>query len=302
MNPYVAVLIAYLSGSLPFAYLAGRFFGGVDLRRQGSGNLGATNVFRVLGLPAAFVVFLLDAAKGALPVLLLPAHGPNSEWWSIAYGVAAILGHVRPVFFLWRRGGKGVATASKAQSIDMSEKIDLISALRARFGYARERWSIYATGGLALAETHVTDIALALSAEQGRVLRWQPGWVLGAGTEFTISSDWKARVEYEYTRLNPTAVTFPGGTGIRSSAELNGLRAGLTRSVGFHRARREGAARSPPAPELAQWTIHGQATGIEQGYFRFRSPYEGANSLTGASQTKNTVSATVPIVTKSVKR
>src|ERR1700723_3618216 len=78
MNPYVAVLIASLSGSLPSAYLAGRFFGGVDLRRQGSGNLGATNVFRVLGLPAAFVVFLLDAAKGALPVLLLPAHGPNS--------------------------------------------------------------------------------------------------------------------------------------------------------------------------------------------------------------------------------
>jgi glycerol-3-phosphate acyltransferase PlsY len=112
MNPYVAVLIAYLSGSLPFAYLAGRAFGGVDLRRQGSGNLGATNVFRVLGLPAAFVVFLLDAAKGALPVLLLPAHGPNAEWWSIAYGVAAILGHVRPVFFLWRRGGKGVATAA----------------------------------------------------------------------------------------------------------------------------------------------------------------------------------------------
>lgn len=112
MNPYIAVLVAYLSGSLPFAYLAGRAFGGIDLRRQGSGNLGATNVFRALGLPAAFVVFLLDAAKGALPVLLLPAHGPNSEWWSIAYGVAAILGHVRPVFFLWRRGGKGVATAA----------------------------------------------------------------------------------------------------------------------------------------------------------------------------------------------
>ena len=112
MNPLIAVLIAYISGSLPFAYLAGRVLGGIDLRRQGSGNLGATNVFRALGLPAAFVVFLLDAAKGGLPVWLLPTHGPNSEWWQIAYGVAAILGHVRPVFFLWRRGGKGVATAA----------------------------------------------------------------------------------------------------------------------------------------------------------------------------------------------
>jgi high affinity Mn2+ porin len=71
------------------------------------------------------------------------------------------------------------------------------------------------------------------------------------------------------------------------------LRAGLTRSFRFHRAPRERDVRSPPAAELTQWTIHGQATGIEQGYFRFRSPYEGANSLTGASQTKNTVSATV---------
>jgi len=112
MSPGVAVIIAYLSGSLPFAYLVARAFGGIDLRAYGSGNLGATNVYRALGLPAAFAVFVLDAAKGALPVLLLPAHGPRGGWWSVAYGVAAILGHVRPVFFLWRRGGKGVATAA----------------------------------------------------------------------------------------------------------------------------------------------------------------------------------------------
>lgn len=111
MSPVIGVVVSYLSGSLPFAYLAGRAFG-IDLRRHGSGNLGATNVYRALGLPAAFAVFVLDAAKGALPVLLLPAHGRYGEWWSIAYGVAAILGHVRPVFFLWRRSGKGVATAA----------------------------------------------------------------------------------------------------------------------------------------------------------------------------------------------
>jgi glycerol-3-phosphate acyltransferase PlsY len=112
VNPFVGLLIAYVSGGLPFAYLAGRAFGGIDLRQHGSGNLGATNVYRALGLPAAIAVFLLDAAKGALPVLLLPARGPHAELWSIAFGVAAILGHVRPPFFLWRRGGKGVATAA----------------------------------------------------------------------------------------------------------------------------------------------------------------------------------------------
>ena len=112
MSPWVAILVAYVSGSIPFAYLIARFVGKIDLREYGSGNLGATNVYRAMGLPAAFAVFLLDAAKGALPVLLLPAHGARGGWWSVAYGVAAILGHVRPVFFLWRRGGKGVATAA----------------------------------------------------------------------------------------------------------------------------------------------------------------------------------------------
>jgi high affinity Mn2+ porin len=185
-----------------------------------------------------------------------------------------------------------VASPSRAQAIDLSEKIDLISALRARFGYARERWAIYGTGGLALAETHVTDDAVTSSAGQGRVLRWQPGWVLGAGTELAINSDWKAKLEYVYTRLNPAAVAFPGATGVRSSAELNELRVGLTRSFRFRRARTATEYHPTVAPEVAQWTIHGQATAVEQGYFRFRSPYEGANSLTGASQAKNTVSAT----------
>src|SRR5579864_7553474 len=95
MSPWIAILIAYVSGSLPFAYLMARFAGGIDLRAYGSGNLGATNVYRALGLPTAFAVFLLDAAKGALPVLLLPASGARGDWWSVAYGVAAIVGHVR---------------------------------------------------------------------------------------------------------------------------------------------------------------------------------------------------------------
>lgn len=108
MHPLLGVLIAYVAGSIPFAYIAGKLFRGIDLREHGSGNLGATNVFRVMGPALGSLVLALDMAKGALPVLLLPA--PN-EWWRIAFGVAAILGHVRPVFLLWKGGGKGVATA-----------------------------------------------------------------------------------------------------------------------------------------------------------------------------------------------
>lgn len=108
-----ALALAYLSGSLPFAYLAGAAKG-VNLRTQGSGNLGATNVVRVLGWKIGLAVFLADALKGALPVLLLPRHivGGDPALWAIACGIAAIAGHVRPVFLGFRKGGKGVATAS----------------------------------------------------------------------------------------------------------------------------------------------------------------------------------------------
>jgi glycerol-3-phosphate acyltransferase PlsY len=114
MEPIVAVVLSYLSGSIPFASIAGRV-SGVDLRKQGSGNLGATNVFRVLGWKIGLLVFLADALKGALPVLYLPPRIVSAREpivWAIVCGIAAILGHVRPVFLKLRRGGKGVATAA----------------------------------------------------------------------------------------------------------------------------------------------------------------------------------------------
>ena len=112
--PILAVASAYVVGSIPWAYLAGRVLKGVDLRNYGSGNLGTTNVARLLGVPAAVMVYALDASKGLIPVLLFPRlfQFDSGSLWTILCGLAAILGHVRPVFLLWRGGGKGVATAS----------------------------------------------------------------------------------------------------------------------------------------------------------------------------------------------
>ena len=119
MHPALGLLLAYVVGSIPAAYVAGRVVKGIDLREHGSGNLGATNVYRLLGAKVAATVLLFDAAKGALPVRLLPAllvpaaASPDERLaWAVAYGVAAIAGHVRPVFLLWKGGGKGVATAA----------------------------------------------------------------------------------------------------------------------------------------------------------------------------------------------
>jgi len=123
VSPYLGLVLAYVAGSIPAAYIAGKVTRGIDLRQHGSGNLGATNVYRVLGAKIAIVVLLFDAAKGALPVLWFPrmfgvdqagtqAGTQAATIWAIAYGIAAIIGHVRPVFLLWKGGGKGVATAS----------------------------------------------------------------------------------------------------------------------------------------------------------------------------------------------
>lgn len=113
MAAAAALLAAYLLGSTPFAYVAGRALRGIDLRQHGSGNLGATNVYRTLGAPAAIVVLLLDALKGAVPVLFFPMLVQvTGVWWPVSFGVAAIVGHVRPYAGLFKGGGKGVATAS----------------------------------------------------------------------------------------------------------------------------------------------------------------------------------------------
>lgn len=113
MLPIVGVLISYLAGSIPSAYLAGKARG-VDLRAHGSGNLGATNVARVLGTKIGILVFVADVFKGFLPVWILPRYidSPSLELWAVLFGAAAILGHVRPIFLGGRSGGKGVATAS----------------------------------------------------------------------------------------------------------------------------------------------------------------------------------------------
>ena len=112
MHPLFGVFIAYLAGSIPFAYLAGKAKG-IDLRQHGSGNLGATNAMRVLGTPIGLSVYVADTLKGLIPVISLPRviDASRPELWAIAIGVAAIVGHVRPVFLRGQGGGKGVATA-----------------------------------------------------------------------------------------------------------------------------------------------------------------------------------------------
>jgi len=109
LNEILFVLCAYLVGSIPTGLLLAKAFGGIDIRTQGSGNIGATNVYRTLGRRVGILTLVGDCLKGLLPVLA-------AKWLGLpdlgvaAVGLAAFLGHIFPVFLRFR-GGKGVATA-----------------------------------------------------------------------------------------------------------------------------------------------------------------------------------------------
>jgi glycerol-3-phosphate acyltransferase PlsY len=104
---------AYLVGAIPFSFLVARWFGVEDVRRVGSGNVGATNVMRAAGKAAGLLAFVLDAAKGAAVAALAGLIEPAESIVPPLAAVAAVLGHMYPVWLRFR-GGKGVATGAGA--------------------------------------------------------------------------------------------------------------------------------------------------------------------------------------------
>jgi glycerol-3-phosphate acyltransferase PlsY len=104
-------VVAYLLGSIPFGLLLAHVFGGKDVRKAGSGNIGATNVSRVAGPLAGILTLLLDAAKGYAALLLAARLTDDAAIWLMIAGISALLGHCFPLW-LHFKGGKGVATAA----------------------------------------------------------------------------------------------------------------------------------------------------------------------------------------------
>lgn len=116
LSKTTGILISYLVGSFPTAYIFARLIKGVDIRAYGSGNVGATNAMRLLGKPAGITVLLLDILKGFAAVVVLggiflePGAGMQAETMQLLFGIACILGHSYTVFLRFK-GGKGVATS-----------------------------------------------------------------------------------------------------------------------------------------------------------------------------------------------
>jgi len=110
MEMIVLCIVAYLFGAVPFGLLVAKSRG-VDIRHQGSGNIGATNVFRVIGKGWGIFTFTLDALKGFIPAFVFPRLAGLDPEWGVLFGIVAILGHSFPVYLKFK-GGKGVATSA----------------------------------------------------------------------------------------------------------------------------------------------------------------------------------------------
>lgn len=153
----------YAIGSLPLGYLAGRRWGGVDLRAVGSRNVGATNMYRVSGPRLGVAVMILDMAKGALAVALTSAAIEGAD--PVAAGVAAVAGHVYPIW-LRGHGGKGVATACGAFAL-LAPLATLAAALAFAFTVALSR--VVSAGSLIAS---VTLPAVAALTDAGAETVW----------------------------------------------------------------------------------------------------------------------------------
>ncbi len=165
-------LAGYVCGATPFGYFAGRIRG-IDIREHGSGNIGATNVIRVLGKGIGIPVFILDVIKGWLPASLAGAwfagHGAGQELTSgasIAAGVAAVLGH-NYTFWLKGKGGKGIATSCGA----------LLGTAPAELGIAVLVWIITVKITRYVSVASIAA-AIAVPASMAALMAWRGQWNL----------------------------------------------------------------------------------------------------------------------------
>jgi high affinity Mn2+ porin len=165
----------------------------------------------------------------------------------------------------------GAVVSRRAPQGSVTGKLDFVSTVRARAGYALDRWVFYATGGLAWAQTRLLETGA--SGATSTTLGYPIGWSAGAGAQLALAPGWTLRAQFLHDRMGDTT--------------LDGVQLGLDWHFGAN-----GAASDAWPIRSDDWNVHWQSTFIEQGYLAFRSPYQGPDSLTGATQFANTFSAT----------
>jgi high affinity Mn2+ porin len=187
--------------------------------------------------------------------------------------------------FMDARDGAQVLSYRATNAGFADEQLEYLGTARGRLGYAMGAWTPFVTGGLAFASTRWARTDLATGNEDATPGQWRLGYTLGAGVDHALDRRWTARAEYLYTRLGLTGFSFASPARYDSLYDLHRFRVGLNYHFGAAAGgdRQESDDQGP-----GSWEIHGQTTFIFQGYPPFNSPYEGANSLPGAGQSRET--------------
>jgi high affinity Mn2+ porin len=180
-------------------------------------------------------------------------------------------------------GSQALVTRSIGQA-DFTSTVQMFGTLRARLGVVVDHWLVYTTGGLAwsydaLARTQTAGIPQGGTATPGtfeEAYKVRAGWAAGAGVEIPVVTGWTAKFEYLFAGFGPHPVIFPAGAQrIESDLSMHSLKAGLNYRLGASPE----SFKLPSGIDSDTWSLHGQATYLQQYVFPFRSPYRGTNSL-----------------------
>ncbi len=189
-------------------------------------------------------------------------------------------------------GGTSTFVSPTVGAESYSETMLSFGTVRGRIGYAPGNWLLYATGGFAWAYDKLTLTQLANGTTESPFL-WRLGWAAGAGVEMPVAPHWTARLEYLFTDYGASSMTFPvAGQKIASDFSPQELRAGLNYQFGADPLSSARSPTAPAVPDTDRVNFHGQTTFVEQAYPAIRSPYEGAQSLPGGGQGRETVDVT----------
>ncbi len=190
-------------------------------------------------------------------------------------------------------GGTSTFTSPTFGAESYSETVLSSGTVRGRIGYAPGNWLFYATGGFAWTYDQLTLTQLASGATASPNL-WRLGWAAGAGIEAPVAPHWTARLEYLFTDYGVSSATFPiAAQRFDSDFLLQELRAGLDYQFDNDAAPAPLVTKAPASPNSDNINFHGQTTFTWQGYPAFRSPYEGAQSLPGGGEGRETFDATL---------
>src|SRR5258708_18386531 len=186
----------------------------------------------------------------------------------------------------------GIVGSRSSPSSRVTEKLDFVSTVRGRAGYAFNHWLFYATGGLAWSQARFLEESNSTGNED-KVLRRRTGWALVGVAALAIAPGWTARLEYLADHLGKTSGTFSSGTGYESTTvDLNSLRLGLNRKLDWtSEATDSRDVGDSWAIDPRRWNVHGQLTFVQQGYPASHCPYQGATDLTGYSPVPSTTTA-----------